>query len=277
MLCRALPTALVALLLAAPGGAKIIYLPYAPQQKAVLADVVVLGKVSAVEKDTVDAEPVAGAQKQTYKVAVIKVESGLVGAANATHVRAAFLAPPPVDPAAPLRFGPEPVRLAEGQEGLFFLIRHHGGSFLVIDPLLAPLDTSAADYKDQLAVVKRVASVIAEPVKALKAEKAADRFFAATLLLNKYRTSITDARALGTKKLPAEESQLILKALAEGNWSDNGYQAFGLLDLTEKDGFRPPRPGPNENFVEKYKDAYVKWLDGPGKEYRVSKLVPKKK
>jgi hypothetical protein len=179
------------------------------------------------------------------------------------------------------------VALAEGQEGVFFLTRHHSGAFHIINPMLNPTDTTAVDYKDQLALVKRSAEVLAEPVKALKAEKATDRLFAATVLVHRYRSYPANASSgpLVPEKLPAEESKLILKAFADGDWKSdpnnpnifNAYQTFSLLGITEKDGFQSPLAKPNEDFVEKSKGAFVAWLAGPGKEYRVSKLVPRKK
>ena len=35
-------------------------------------------------------------------------------------------------------------------------------------------------------------------------------------------------------------------------------------------------PEAGKDFVELTRAAYVKWLDGPGKDYRIKKLVPKK-
>src|SRR5437764_180523 len=91
--------AAAALVIAMPVEAKRAIRIFTPVEKLVRADAVVIGKVSALEKDTVTAAPLPGAEKITYKIAVIKVESGLVGAANVTHVKVGFIPPPPADPA----------------------------------------------------------------------------------------------------------------------------------------------------------------------------------
>ena len=86
-----------------------------------------------------------------------------------------------------------------------------------------------------------------------------------------------------------DESKLILKGLLESDWTKldrsvpNGIQSFYALQLTEKDGWVPPKPvraqpgQPAVNYNEAVKDAFAKWLDGPGKDYVIKKYVLKKK
>src|SRR6266545_5005658 len=162
-----LAAAAAALVLATPVEAKRAIRILTPLEKLVYADTVVVGKVTAIEKDTVDAEPVPGAKdKQTYKVAVIKIESGLVGAANVTHVKVAFIPPARPEPPAvgpgrlpPGRGGFGPVHLTEGMEGLFYLTKHHSGEFYIINPLIAPAEAKADGYKEQVALAKMGAAV----------------------------------------------------------------------------------------------------------------------
>src|SRR5262249_31219369 len=97
-----------------------------------------------------------------------------------------------------------------------------------------------------------------------------------------------DAREVA---IPAEESKLILQALSEGDWSMNAPRAnfseplpllaFYQLRLTNKDGWVEPvvvnRPGaPPVDYGAVTRDAFAKWRDGPGKDYVVKKIVPKK-
>jgi hypothetical protein len=284
---RAFLTAAVVLVLVTPIEAKRVIVNYTPIQKLVRADAVIVGKVTAIEKDTVDAAPFPGApNKLVYKVAVIKIESGIVGAANTTHIKVGFIPPPPADPTAPPSLFSAPVIPTEGMHGLFYLTRHHGGEFYTIDPLLPPIESTASGYLDQVAPVKKGAAVLAEPMKALGSEKGADRFFAASVLIHKYRTH--PGNVIGgkveTQKVPAEESKLILKGLTDGDWKPapndpnalNPYGTFSLLGITEKDGFELPIAKPNEDFAEKSKEAFVKWLSGPGKDFQISKWVVKK-
>jgi hypothetical protein len=273
--------------LAVPAEAKRAIRIFSPLEKVAQSEVVVTGKVSAIEKDTVMAAQFPKGEKVAHKVAVIKVEKGLFGAANVTHVKVGFVPPPPADPNTPVRpvpgrgFGP--VNLTEGQEGLFFLTKHHSGEFYTINPMLAPLDPKADTYKAQAELVTKATTALADPAKALKAEKADDRFFAATVIIAKYRSYPLGGGEVETAKVPAEESKAILKALAEGNWkpadenSPNGMLAFGQLGLTPKDGFNAPKLLPNDDYAAKMKEAFAKWLDGPGKDYQINKLVPKAK
>ncbi|QJW96819.1 hypothetical protein [Frigoriglobus tundricola] len=280
-----------ALVLATPVEAKRVMRLFTPVEKLVRADVVAVGKVTALEKDTVTAAPAPGAtDKLTYKIAVLKVETGLYGAATVTHVKVGFIPPAPVDPNAPPapvrpgRGGFQQVNLTVGLEGLFYLTKHHSGEFYVISPILAPTEATADGFKDQVAMVKKGVEVLADPTKALKAEKADDRLFAANVLVTKYRTYPEGGGEVENVKVPADESKLILKALAEGNWKSdpktpqapNAYQSFGQLGLTDKDGWTFPAVKPGEDFIDKTKDAFTAWLAGAGKDYQIEKLVVKK-
>jgi hypothetical protein len=286
-----LAAAVAACVLAIPVEAKAIR-PFTPLEKLFRAEVAVVGKVSAIEKDTIEAAPYPGVKdKQTYKVAVIKIETGLVGAANITHVKVAFIPPPPVDPNAPAVApgrgrGYGPVHLTEGMEGLFYLSKHHSGEFYIINPIMAPTDAKADEYKAESALAKKAATALADPLKALKADKADDRSFAALVLIGKYRSypDNTSGGKVENEKVPADESKLLLKALAEGNWkpdpndpnAPNAYQAFGQLGLTEKDGWKHPVVKPGEDFIGKTKEAFTAWLAGAGKDYQLNRFVLKK-
>jgi hypothetical protein len=267
--------AAAALVLATPVGAKRAIRIFTPIEKLVRADVVAVGKVTALDK-------------VTYKIAVIKIESGLFGAANITHVKVGFIPPAPVDPTAPgrpIRGGFQQVNLTEGLEGLFYLTKHHSGEFYVINPIMAPAEASADGYKEQVALVKKGAEVLADPVKALKAEKADDRAFAANVMVNKYRAYPEGGGEVETVKVPADESKLVLKALTEGNWmgkpnaanAPNAFQAFSQLGLTDKDGWKYPVVKPGEDFIDKTKEAFTAWVAGAGKDYQINKLVAKPK
>jgi hypothetical protein len=289
-----LAAAAVAVVLVTPVEAKRAIRVFTTIEKLIRADAVVVGKVTAIEKDTVLAEPSPGVkEKQTYKVAVIKIEAGLVGAANVTHVKVAFTPPARQEPPAvgpgrlpPGRGGFGPVSLTEGMEGLFYLTKHHSGEFYIINPIMAPAEAKAEGYKEQVALAKKGAAVLTEPMKALKADKADDRAFAASVLVGKYRSYPENAGGgkIESEKVSAEESKLVLKALAEANWkpdpndpnAPNAYQAFSQLGLNDKDGWKYPMVKPGEDFIDKTKEAFVAWLSGPGKDYQLSRFVVKK-
>jgi hypothetical protein len=260
-----------------------------PVQRAISADVVVVGKVSAIEKDLVEVTQAPGAPKLAYKIAVVKIEAALAGADGLTHIKVGFVPPLPVDRTKPPPPGikppirRQPVELKEGQELLLFLVKHPEGGFYAIPAMSPPVDLGVEDAKKEIENVKKVTAVVADPLKALKSEKAEERYFAAIVMVMRYRSYPEFGRGV-VDQLPiaADESRLLLKALAEGDWSSvdrnapNGLQAFSSLALNDKDGWMPPKIQSGENYNKVVQVAFLKWLDGPGKDYQIKKIVPKK-
>ena len=269
--------------------------PPAPGQMAVTAQVVVVGKVAAVEKDTVEAQsPYVGAKdKQNYKIAVVKVETGLVGADKLKEIKVGVFQPPKPVPGKPVGIRPPrgpaaAVELKEGQQVLLFLTKHPHADFYIMPGFGgAPVDVTTPEGKKQLEEVKKVTAVLADPMKALKSDKAETRAEAAAVMVSKYRAYPQFGGQTEQVAIGAEESKLILKALAEGDWKagrfggpPNAFMAFSHLGLTEKDGWIPPVivnvPGqPAPDYAAIQKDAFTKWLAGPGKDYQIKKIVPK--
>lgn len=273
---------LVALVVAVPAEAKRAPAP-PPVSRALRADAVFVGKVTAVEKDTVDLAQHAGdPMKVAHKLAVLKVETPLAGVTGTTHVKVAFVPPPPPG-SRPVRSGMPAAVPTEGQEALFFLTKHHTGDVYTIGWSFAPVDAKDAAFKAEVENAKRALAVVADPMKGLKVEKQAERFFAATALVTKYRSHPEGADDVESVKIPAEESQLILKALAEQkDWAavgavGSGTQVMHMLGLTEADGFRPILARQPGDINAQFRDFFVKWLDGAGKNYQLSRIVAKKK
>jgi hypothetical protein len=256
--------------------AKRIAAPPSPVQRALQAEVVVTGKVTSIEKEPVEIE--SGGQKTHYKVAVIKIESALVGAANTTHIKVGF----PAGPGGGRGRGPI-VSLEVNQEGLFFLTKHPSGAFHTFNWMGSPVPSTDESYKAVTANVKKALAIVAEPMKSLKAEKADDRAFAAIALIIKNRTiPQIEGKTLTLEKLPAEQSKLILKGLSEANWTkfDPNFPppatAFYMLGLTTEDGWNAPKVQPGADFNSLMREAFEKWIEGPGKDYRINKFVVKK-
>ena len=125
-------------------------------------------------------------------------------------------------------------------------------------------------------------------MKALKSDKAEVRAEAAAVMVTKYRAYPVLGGQTEQVAIGADESKLILAGLAGGEWKagrfgpPNAFTAFGQLGLTPKDGWVPPvivavpgQPAPDYALVTK--DAFAKWLDGPGKDYVLKKIVLKQK
>jgi hypothetical protein len=291
---RILLTAALLAVCTAPASALMIaFRP--PTQRAITAEVVCIGKITAIEKDTVDAAQFPGSPiKAAHKIAVVKIETPLAGAAGVTHVKIGFVPPPPParpDPNVPRppirRPGPQAPELKEGQEYVFFLNKHASGDFYTM-PMMSPAIPGGTDEaKKEVAKIQKVLATLAEPMKGLKSDKAEERYLTASTLLTRYRT-YPDAGEPAESLVPAEESRLILKGLLDADWTKfdadlpNPAGCFYSLGLTAKDDWAPPKPAPVKpgeprvNHNNTVKAAFAAWLDGPGKNYQIKKLTPKK-
>ena len=81
---------------------------FPPAQRAIHAEVIVIGKVVGIEKQPVDLAPAPGApEKVSHKIALVKIQENLSGAENLTHLKIAFVPPaappPPSDVDVPVR------------------------------------------------------------------------------------------------------------------------------------------------------------------------------
>lgn len=271
-------------------------------QKAVNCQLVVAGTVS-VGKETAEVTPWTGSPtKMTCKVATIKVTDTLIGEkadtlkvllqpGDLTYVNDPF----PGQPAQPYypQF-PQQIQLIDGQEGVFFLTKHPTAADAYIhvggNPPLNPLDTK---YKSDLAEVKLVAAVHADPLKALKAEKPDDRMRAAYVLVTRYRRPpVYDGKQHEQKAVAAEEAKLIFKAMQDADWElwDKPQQPNEIRDWTlnptgllgqmqvyqgapGKANFPVVKQQPGQGYHAAYKEAFQKWMDGDGKEFELKRFV----
>ena len=272
---------------------KVAFINYTTSQKAVQADAVVVGKVSEIEAEDAEVLPHPGAaDKVKLKVGVIKIADGLVGAKNVTHVKVLFAPGQPSNPdlvgRRPIRGGLNPVSLAEGQDGLFFLTKHPtAASYYVINQGFDPILAKAENYKDELASVKASLATLADPMKALKAEKADDRLAAAALLIQKYRRGLPVPAK--EEAIPAEETKAILAALADADWTAAekpqpggariDYQAqpanlASMLGLHPgANGFPTFTPKPGESYGAKYQEVFKAWLAKSGDKFEIKRFV----
>lgn len=274
-------------------------------QKAVASQLVVSGTVT-MEKETVDAVMYPGQQvKTTFKVATIKVTDTLIGdkvetvkvligPADTTYINEQPPGAPP-QPYYPAYLNN--IQLIDGQEGVFFLTAHpvEKGQFTLLggNPPLNPLDTK---YKDDLAAVKAVAAIYADPVKALKAEKAEDKMRAAATLVSKYRRWPQNFQGPGQpeqKAIPAEEAKLIFQAMLEADWEKwdqpqndpnidwtlNPSNLLGQMQIYaggrggQGGNFPQVRPQPGQGYNAAYKEAFKAWMEADGKNFEIKRFV----
>ena len=283
-----------------------------PPKPAVLAsqsDVVVIGKVVEVEKDTVEATAYKGApkgEKTAYKIAVIKIEEAIIGGKGLTQFRVGFPEgaaaggpavppPPPGGGLVRIRPGggrPGPVALTAGTEGVFFLAPHHDGDFYVLafNGTGAPLSKKDENYKKELEAIKKVAKTIDDPVSALKAKELDDRFAAAMMILQRYNQSRTGGTA--REAIPAEENKLIVALMMELPWqpkldkprtgSDpvppSRSQLWYSINPQEQ-GFKQPvikpaKPGdPQPDYNKILEDATTAFLKDNAEKIKIKRYV----
>jgi hypothetical protein len=245
--------------------------PY-PVLYTATSDAVVVGTITAVEDDTVKAKSHPDAVDPVeYKVLVVKVTDAVHGVRNVTHVRVAL----PAD-----EFWRANQPLQPDGKFLFYLTQHSTTSLLVPNPSQKPVNLADRGSDELVRRAKLVGDAIKDPMTALKADDKHDRVLAAVGLVTYYRRHA--GREHETKFRPADESKLILEALAEGDWTagrtpDEGGVYSLVLEMNLEDyGWRHlPNPG-QQNPAGDEQAAFQKWLADKGKDARVKQFVPKK-
>jgi hypothetical protein len=250
-------------------------------KRVALADLVVVGKVTAMEDDLVDASPplkIPGASNTvSYRVAVVTIDSVLVGGKkDVTKVRVGVVQPPKKAGEGSTRRPPK-VQFAVDQEGCFFLRKHPDESFTVA---LEPYDlldkAKTKDYDKDLALAKKCAQLLTDPDAGLEAKDPGDRLLTAAILIFRCRTPrVVYTKEPKTEPVDAAQSKRILTVLAEADWTETKVPSamaplslFLYMGLTEKDGWRAPRD------VKGLSDAAREWLRKNTTEYRIQRYVP---
>jgi hypothetical protein len=265
-------------------------------------DAVFVGRVVAFEPMDVE----VGQPKQTYRVAVVQVTETVYGLKKETKmVRVAFNMAAnngggfgggfggggggvQIQPAIqikgrpPIRFpGNFQMQLQVGQDGLFSVNKHEKEDFF-----LSPTPQNFVSrpenpaFEGQLKTAKELSKVMANPVAALKSDDKQDRYTAAAVLVNKYRmVNNPTGQPMKQEPIDAEESKLILKAIAAGDWTPNRvggalpapYELFSQLGIgtDKKDGYAPV----NLRTQEEIHAFMQKWLDENNGKYVIQKNV----
>jgi hypothetical protein len=289
-------------LAAAPAPALKIAMPanLSLAQKMIAADAVVKGTVTSIEKETVELEQYPNGPKVAHCVAIIKLETALIGGKNVTHIKVVFPKPgeqptgdntdPPGAVARPIarpipgigRGGFGPISLTEKQEGLFFLSKHPSSDlYYQINAGHRPLSATDENYQAELAEVIVAATAFADPLKALAAEKIEDRVQSALMLAFRYRSYPVNNQTgvIEEVEIPAEESKLILKVLLDADWAKtDALKVSRILGLEPGQyGIPDVRAAEGENLAEVRKKTLTAWHAKFGDQFQVKKIVPKAK
>jgi hypothetical protein len=204
----------------------------------------------------------------TYNIAVIKVEETLKGSHELTHIRLGLL---------------DSQRLQPGLEACFFLTRHPHESFFVqgFDFLDFPIvRTGNPSFVREVGNLRWMGKLCADPVAGLRSSKQEDRFLTAALVIMGSRTfrPQVHAGADRTEPIDALTSKLVLRALAETDWSRNlvdfrlsAPRLFATLGVTAKDGWNPPA----FQSVQQQQDFTRSWLKNNEEKFLVRAFVRK--
>jgi hypothetical protein len=232
------------------------------------ADLVIVGKVTTFEDKTVSAPTFLGSKtKADYKIAVITLSDAVPAPKGLKTVRLGFVPTP-----AGVAVSPPPFEPVVGQEGCFFLSKHGEADFYVAPLRLNFLDKGSPTFDKDIALVKRCATILADPSAALKAKDNQDRFLAAAMLVYRYTTR----KGPNPKSEPidAEQSKLILEALAAADWTPttdftqlSPRMVLSRLPLTAKDGWMPPAD------PKAYAAYAQRWLTDRAGTYRIQRFV----
>jgi len=249
-----------------------------------LADLIVIGKVDAVEDKTVEVLPSPGSKdKVSYRTCVLKAEEVLRGDKDAKEFRIGFATK------VALGVGPgEWLGFQPGHEGVFFLKRHHAGDFFVNFSLSSGLRTpkegfgTPGDYDKQVRAVREMVKMLEDPVTTLQGKNDADRYLGLTMLIEHYRSRGVKDPRWEEKPVDPKVSKLLLKVLAEADWSwkpgQLGYypphpsHLFQQLGVTKKDDYDPPTDDERKTDA-----ATQRWLIDHQETFSVKRFTPKPK
>jgi hypothetical protein len=282
-------------------------MPYLGGNRLAQADAVFVGRVVALEPMDVEAPQVAGGPKITYRIAVVQITESIFGLKKDTkNVRVGFIMQGnlpvngpgggiqvlPANPPQPLPAiqpgglrrpfpGVQPqLQLQVGQDGLFSVNKHPKEDFYLSPNFqnFVTRDNNNANFDTSLKTAKQLSKVMADPVASLKSDDKQDRYNAAAILVSKYRTvNNPTGQPMKQEPIDSAESKMILKALAEGDWTQirsgtpipGPLELFNLLGINQQDGYNPVNLRTQPQFVE----AMQKWLDENNGKYRIKKFV----
>ena len=127
--------------------------PSLPQRVA-LADLVLMGKVTALEADLVEASPllkIPRVGKIPYQIAVVSVETPILGMKTPGQIRVGYVVLPSASKESGIKYRRlARLKLSEGQEGCFFLTKHPEAPFYVAQAAYDFLDKSKTKGYDKL-------------------------------------------------------------------------------------------------------------------------------
>jgi hypothetical protein len=254
--------------------------------RVAIADTIVVGRVMGLEDKDIEVPAAPGVPNMIkYRIAVVGVAETIKGGKVAETIRVGFF-PPPMQgtpPGGPIRPGRPQMTpsLKTGQEVLLYLSKHHTGSFYTVPGMYDVTPKENANFAKEVSEAREFTKLLQDPMGGLKSSDAQTRFRTAALLISLYRQP--QPGPVRTEPISAEESKLILLALADADWTPQPVRPatgaaplqplnlFFQLGLSQKDGWTPPR---NPRDTKALPDAARAWLRANAGTYRIQRYVP---
>lgn len=245
-----------------------------------VAELVVVGKV---EEDPAEYKWPAASPSHYNRAARVAVSEVLLGPKDTKAVRVVvnglWVKLPKAWEPVRTKTGPNIEPFEKGREGLFYLRGFPDATVMIPAGNLVFVDRNDPSYTGQLRLARRLAKLLADPKAALRSKEPADRLDTAGALLWRYRSGWADWKA----DPDAEESRLILRALADAEWvasrgpGDLEGASAGLAFewLKPIKGFDPPPEVVND--FKAYTAAAKRWLRDNEDRHRVTRYLPNKK
>jgi hypothetical protein len=254
----------------------IVATPPALSKRVAQADAIVVGRIAGFEEKDISVFPSPKATaKVPFRVAIIEVIEHVKGAKSEKRLRLGHAFLPEAPRGGGISIRPKPLlgpTFKLGQQGLFFLTRHQQESFFLAPRYVDFLSGQNPNFDQDVALVRYAVKVGARPAAGLESKDRQERFFAAALLLDRYRTYRGGSGK--TEPIDARESELILAALADADWNTDGrltpWALFNQLGLSAKDGWQAPRG--KRSAEERYRAAQT-WLRDHVKTYRIRRIA----
>jgi hypothetical protein len=263
----------------------------------VIADVVVVGKITAKEKETVHAQiyPDNKTAKWDFQIFELTASSVIKGKEVKTFRVAVPQLPQHMRPIEAEIGGRKKLLNPEakiGSEGVFLLIKHCERDFYVLPTLGGFLEKSEADHEQECAQLRRCARLLRNPDESLRSKQKEDRFLTAYMLVYEYCARpgrMAASKGVVAEPVDAKHSRLILHALLDdGDWTAAGKPAFTgplgrvyphqlLASITLDDAAMKKKPTVKPFPVEEYAKEGRKWLEDVRDTAQLQRLVRKAK
>ena len=231
------------------------------------ADCVVLGKITAIQANSMPGQVYrySPTPQMAFTIVEVEVQESLYGLKDMKQVRFGFRDVKAYKP-----------NLAVGQTGYFCGVQVGMNAFYIV-PLHCFCEQNDPSFAKDLASARRLGRLMGDPERGLNAKDADERLLTAyLLLLRRCYVPWRHGEPGKTQPLDAEQSKLILLALAGADWNKHRLEvrdAVAALQLAVKFGAPVLKDFPPNQADEGWPAAAKQWLKENAASYRIHRLL----